>query len=103
MIETNIDKNFDLSIEGNNGFVKTYSTSNDTKIKSLAETFGKNTLLDFDLVIRNGKIYFRIFSGNIFKEHIFKKLIDKSTLETYYIILKFIQEISNEIIRITYN
>lgn len=103
VIETNINKNFDLSIEGNNGFVKTYSTLNDIKIKNLAETFGKNTLLDFDVVIRNGKIYFRIFSGNMFKEHIFKKLIDKNTLETYYLTLKFIQEISNEIVRITYN
>lgn len=103
VIETNINKNFDLSIKGNNGFVKTYSTLNDIKIKNLAETFGKDTLLAFDIVIENGKIYFRIFSGNMFKEHIFKKLIDKSTLETYYLTLKFIQEISNEIIRITYN
>ena len=100
VIETNIDKNIDLSIEGKNGFVKTYSTLNEIKIKNLAETFYKNTLLDFDLVIRNGKIYFRIFSGNIFKEHIFKKLIDKNVLETYYLTLKFIQEMSNEILRI---
>lgn len=103
VIETKIDKKFDLSIKGNNGFVNAYSTLNDSKIKNLAETFGKDTLLDFDVVIRNGKIYFRIFSGNMFKEHIFKKLIDKKTLETYYLTLKFIQEISNEIIRITYN
>lgn len=103
VIETNINKNFDLSIKGNNGFVKTYSTLNDIKIKNLAETFGKDTLLAFDVVIENGKIYFRIFSGNMFKEHIFKKLIDKNTLETYYLTLKFIQEISNEIIRLTYN
>lgn len=102
VIETNIDKDFDLSIKGNNGFVKTYSTSNDIKIKNLAETFGKNTLLDFDLIIKNGKIYFRIFSGNKFKEHIFKNLIDKNILENYYLTLKFIQEISNEIIRVTY-
>ena len=103
VVETNIDKKFNLSIEGNNGFVKIYSTLNDIKIKNLAETFCKNTLLDFDLVIRNGKIYFRIFSGNRFKEHIFKKLIDKHTLENYYLTLNFMQEISNEIIRITYN
>lgn len=98
VVETNIDQNFNLSIKGNNGFVKTYSTLNNIKIKNLAETFGKETLFDFDLVIKNGKIYFRIFSGNIFKEHIFKKLIDKSMLENYYLTLKFIQEISNEII-----
>lgn len=103
VIETNIDKSIDLSIEGNNGFVKTYSTLNDSKIRNLAETFGKNTLLDFQLVIRNGKIYFKIFSGNMLKEHIFKKLIDENTLETYYLILKFIQEISNEIVKIAYN
>lgn len=103
VVETNIDKNFNLCIEGNNGFVKISSTLNDIKIKSLTETFYKNTLLDFDLVIRNGKIYIRIFSGNKFKEHIFKKLIDKNTLETYYLTLKFMQEISHEIIRITYN
>lgn len=102
VVETNINKNFDLSIEGNNGFVKIYSTLNDIKIKNLAETFGKDTLLDFEVVIKNGKIYIRIFSGNMFKEHIFKKLIDKNTLEIYYLTLKFIQEISNEIIRITY-
>ena len=74
VVETNIDKNFNLCIEGNNGFVKISSTLNDIKIKSLTETFYKNTLLDFDLVIRNGKIYIRIFSGNKFKEHIFKKI-----------------------------
>ena len=103
VVETNIDKNFDLSITGKNGFVEMYSNLNDIKIKKLAETFYKNVLLDFDLIIRNGKIYFRIFSKNRFKEHIFKKLTDKNILENYYLTLKFMQEISNEIIRITYN
>ena len=103
VVETNIDKEYNLSIEGTNSLVKTSSTLNDIKIKKIAETFYKDTLFDFDLVIKNGKIYFRIFSGNRFTENIFKKLIDKKELENYYLTLKFIQEISNEIIRVTYN
>ena len=100
VVETNIDKNFNLCIERNNGFVKIDRTLNNIKIRDLIETFGKNTSLDFDLVIRNSKIYFRIFSGDRFKEHIFKKLVDKNTLESYYFTLKFMQEISNEILKI---
>lgn len=97
--DANINPYINVSIEGNNELIQIDKILDNITIRNLVESFYKNTSLDFNLVITNGKIFFRIFSGNKFNEHIFKKLIDKNILTDYYSTLKFIQEISYEIIK----
>ena len=64
-----------------------------------------NTLIDFynkynieyEIVIRNNRIYMRFFTGAMFEPKIFGNSMDKRLLFSYFCILKFIVNVTKEV------
>ena len=53
--------------------------------------------IDYEIVIRNNKIYMRFFTGAMFEPKIFGNSMDKELLLKYYCILKFIVDVTKEV------
>jgi len=53
--------------------------------------------VDYEIVIRNNKIYMRFFTGAMFEPKIFGNSMDKELLLRYYCILKFIVDVTKEV------
>lgn len=92
--------NYTLSyVKNDKASMKNKTFLNNVRLDTIIENFYKKTSLNFDLVIKNNRIYFRIFSGNKFREPLFGKLINERKLSDYYDTLKFIEEITTEIVK----
>lgn len=53
--------------------------------------------IDYEIVIRNNKIYMRFFTGAMFEPKVFGNSMDKELLLRYYCILKFIVDVTKEV------
>lgn len=53
--------------------------------------------IEYEIVIRNNKIYMRFFTGAMFEPKIFGSSMDKKLLFSYYCILKFIVDVTKEV------
>jgi len=53
--------------------------------------------IDYEIVIRNNKIYMRFFTGSMFEPKIFGNSMDKKLLFSYFCILKFIVDVTKEV------
>lgn len=53
--------------------------------------------IEYEIVIRNNKIYMRFFTGAMFEPKIFGNSMDKKLLFSYYCILKFIVDVTKEV------
>lgn len=63
--------------------------------------FYKNNGIKFDITINNNYLYIRLHCGSIFEIGNFKEgAIPKNTLNTYYNILKFVNELTDELINV---
>lgn len=87
-----------IYMEKDNCCIKINNILNEIEIKKIVNDFYKKVALDVEIIIKNEKIYFRIFSGNKFREHVFTKLPDEKNMIDYYYTLKFIKEMSDNII-----
>ena len=99
VVDTNVDTCLDVFVKVNKASMKNKTFLNNVRLDTIIENFYKKTSLNFDLVIKNNRIYFRIFSGNKFREPLFGKLINERKLSDYYDTLKFIEEITTEIVK----
>ncbi len=66
-------------------------------VMSMLIDFYNRYNLEYEIVIRNNKIYMRFFTGPMFEPKIFGHSMDKQLLFTYFCILKFIVDITKEI------
>ncbi len=53
--------------------------------------------IEYEIVIRDNKIYMRFFTGAMFEPKIFGNSMDKELLLKYYCILKFIVDVTKEV------
>lgn len=53
--------------------------------------------IEYEVVIRNNRIYMRFFTGAMFEPKIFGNSMDKELLLKYYCILKFIVDVTKEV------
>lgn len=66
--------------------------------------FQNSTGIDFELTLKNNKIYIRFFSGNIFEmPNLAESFLDKAKLKKYYEILNFTLEFTYKITNLLNN
>lgn len=53
--------------------------------------------MEYEIVIRNNTIYMRFFTGAMFEPKLFGDSMDKKLLFSYYVILKFIVDVTKEV------
>jgi len=53
--------------------------------------------IDYEIVIKNNRIYMRFFTGSMFEPKVFGNAMDKKLLFSYYCILKFIVDVTKEV------
>lgn len=53
--------------------------------------------IDYEIVIKDNRIYIRFFTGAMFEPKIFGNSMDKKLLFSYYCILKFIVDVTKEV------
>lgn len=63
----------------------------------LLQEFYSKYNLDFEIIINDDKIYLRFFTGPVFEPKVFGSSMDKELLFTYYCILKFTTEVTEQI------
>lgn len=59
--------------------------------------FYKKHYLEFEIILYKEKIYMRFFTGPMYEPGIFGKSLSKECLAAYYVLLKFIIDLSKEI------
>jgi len=63
--------------------------------------FEKENKMKFDIVIKNNNLYLRFHSDEMFESSSFKKeMLDKRTIKKYFNMLKFVYDLSNNLIKI---
>lgn len=53
--------------------------------------------IDYEIVIKNNRIYMRFFTGSMFEPKVFGNAMDKKLLFSYFCILKFIVDVTKEV------
>lgn len=96
MDSEDFEKIFDVTSK--NDIITTQLLTHDV-MATLVDFYNK-TKMNFDIGIYNNKIFFRFETGNVFEMRSIKKgIYDKKPIERYFNILKFIDEVTNLVIK----
>lgn len=58
-------------------------------IERFIKEFEKNQRIDFKLLMRNGKIFVKLYSGDLLAPNVFSTKINKKRMWAYYVLIKF--------------
>lgn len=96
MDSEDFEKIFDVTSK--NDIITTQLLTHD--VMAMLVDFYNKTKMNFDIGIYNNKIYFRFETGNVFEMRSIKKgIYDKKPIERYFNILKFVEGVTNLIIK----
>ncbi|MCQ2749108.1 MAG: hypothetical protein MJ246_03780 [Clostridia bacterium] len=83
-----------VSCENKNLKFKKIPLNMQVKMEKFIKDFLVEQKLDFDLDVKDGRIYLKLYTGDILRPAIFREQTNKERLWAYYLCLKFIVELT---------
>lgn len=92
--KTDYKEEMKVSCENKNLKFKKIPLNMQVKIEKFIKEFLVEQKLDFDLNVKDGRIYLKLYTGDILKPAIFRQETNKERLWAYYLCLKFIVDLT---------
>lgn len=93
--KTDYDNNMQLECENKRIKYKNIPLNMQVKIEKYIKEFELKQTVDFKLMVKEGKIYIKLYTGDILRPSAFSKEENKKRLWAYYTIIKFVVDLTD--------